>query len=256
MPLVARCPSCARPLSEAAVLALAPVCSACASVLTQVGGSLGLTSAYGVNDANISRDRLQADLRIINEYVDKYKGMIDAGHEQLRWSVERYAELPQPPDLLAPVNAPSTMRALMFPLVAVFSALWLNSRDKHWGFFLENLHFENIHSVGGCLAWPFIWLAGLLVMFVAPIVLLPAAIFSLVVFLSWLAAAPRRAMVERVNSSRMEEHEKATAAALLAAEPRKRAQDYRLRLQIRDAEGLLRTLEDKRRELLNLQATL
>ena len=107
MPLVARRPSCAASLSETSVLALAPVCSHCGSVITAIGGTLGLTSAYGVGDPTITRRRVEADLAVFREDQVKYRGMLEACKEQLTWSVERYARLPLPPELLKLEQGPS-----------------------------------------------------------------------------------------------------------------------------------------------------
>lgn len=97
MPVAANCPSCAAPLSETSVLALAPICSHCGVVITSVGGTLGLTGAYGVNDPTITRRRVEADLAVLRDYQEKYRGMKEACIQQLGWGLERYAELPAPP---------------------------------------------------------------------------------------------------------------------------------------------------------------
>ena len=74
MPIAAQCSNCGGPLSETSVLALAPVCERCGTVITEIGGSLGLTSAYSVNDPTITRRRVEADLGVFREYQMRYHG--------------------------------------------------------------------------------------------------------------------------------------------------------------------------------------
>src|ERR1051325_8343658 len=100
MPVTATCPSCGSALSETSVLALAPICNYCGAVITNTGGTLGLTGVYGVGDKTITRRRVEADLAVLHEYQVKYDGMKRACMEQLHWGVESYAKLPQPPTLL------------------------------------------------------------------------------------------------------------------------------------------------------------
>src|SRR5262245_12973867 len=100
MPTVAQCPSCGASLSEVAVLALAPVCSRCGAVITTVGGTLGLTSAFGVGRSTITKARVEADLKVLQDYLANYRGMMEACRQQLQWGADRYARVPPPPDLL------------------------------------------------------------------------------------------------------------------------------------------------------------
>lgn len=101
VPIAAKCPSCGGSLSEASILALAPVCGHCGTVITKVGGTFRLTGAYGVNDPTITRKRVEPDLAVLCEYRDNYVGMVEACKQQLNWSVERYAKLPNKPELLS-----------------------------------------------------------------------------------------------------------------------------------------------------------
>ncbi len=78
MPTAATCPSCAAPLSETSVLALAPICNHCGVVIARIGGTLGLTGVYGVGDPTITRRRVEADLAVFREYRMKYFGMLEA----------------------------------------------------------------------------------------------------------------------------------------------------------------------------------
>jgi hypothetical protein len=75
-------------------------------VITQTGGTLGLTSAYGVNDPTITRKRVEADLAVFSDYKSRYVGMLEACKEQLSWDVEQYAKLPTEPELLPVKTVP------------------------------------------------------------------------------------------------------------------------------------------------------
>lgn len=250
MPVVARCPSCGSALSEAAVLALAPVCSHCGSVLTLVGGTLGLTSAYGVNDASFTKRRLAADLAVIDEYVTKYEGMIHASQQQLKWSVERYAVLPPRPELLPNVEAPSGTRASLGPIAGAGCLFYLLTWDALYAFFV--FPKQPREALDGCG----MLLVGLVVLLAIPLALLPALVAGIAASASYLSARPRQAHVDRENRIRAASYEHALRAALADAEPRKHAEDYRLRLVIREAEGLLKTIHENRNELTRLGASL
>ncbi|HEX3148582.1 MAG TPA: hypothetical protein VHR66_10890 [Gemmataceae bacterium] len=117
MPIAAQCPNCGGPLSETSVLALAPVCERCGTVITNIGGTLGLTSAYGVNDPTITRQRVEADLAVLTGNRDKYVGMREACKEQLTWGVKRYAKLPSPPELLELQPVPPLKKCILTGLI-------------------------------------------------------------------------------------------------------------------------------------------
>ncbi len=60
----------------------------------------------------------------------------------------------------------------------------------------------------------------------------------------------------RENAERQEAYEVAMAAALKAAEPLKAAEDHRLRCQIRELEGLAKTVSEKEADVRRILATL
>jgi hypothetical protein len=60
----------------------------------------------------------------------------------------------------------------------------------------------------------------------------------------------------RENARRQEAHEAAVAAALRAAKPVKAAEDHRLRSQIRELEGLAKTVTGKEADVRRILATL
>ena len=58
------------------------------------------------------------------------------------------------------------------------------------------------------------------------------------------------------NARRQQAHDAAVAAAVKAAIPLKEAQDHRLRGQIRDLEGLSKTVDEKEGDVRQILATL
>src|SRR5438067_2541388 len=88
------------PFSEAAVAAMAPVCASCGVVTVSLGGTLGITAAYGIGDSEITRRRIEADLGVLMDYESNCVGLIEASRQKLEWPVDRYATLPPVPSLL------------------------------------------------------------------------------------------------------------------------------------------------------------
>ena len=257
MPQVAGCPACGSALSEAAVLALAPVCGYCKSVLVNFGGTLGLTGAYGVSDPTITRKRLDADIQVVEEYVERYRDMIAASAEELAWGVDRYADLPPAPELQSVDTALPGKTALLFPVLTAITYFHLTTlhRQLTWIFNMVERPaylFDQYGMIVGFFLGLLLLLLSL-VLAVSPFILVPAVFGSAIAFIAYLLGAPRRARAERENSSRLLKHRQATAAALSEAEPKKRAQDHRLRLRIREAEAHLETLASKVAELRSLR---
>jgi len=247
-------------LSETSVLALAPVCERCKTVITKIGGTLGMTSAYGVNDPSITRKRVEADLAVFSEYRAKYVGMREACKEELTWGLERYAKLPPTPELLGVEPSPqvggivtyvgtallfSMQAALSFvvlgPFVALISCPFMAKRpgmlDRWWGegFMSGMLKFAR-YWVAVCLAVPL----GLLV-------------FNLVVF---VFQSIRTRIVNgtrpQENRQRRRDYQLAYANALKAAQPVKAAQDHRLSFRIRELDGLIATVTEKEEAIRNI----
>lgn len=242
----AKCPNCGAPLDETSVVALAPVCHSCDTVLTNTGGTLGLTGVFGVSDPTITRRRVEADLAVFHEYQVKYRGMKEACKQQLGWGVERYAKLPQPPELLKLKDVPSFWKGLgaglglsaIWFVGAIFVTLiidllyWISTlfskslTGKQEDYIFFTLFF------GGCV----------------------------VIVLGFLFPHYRARIANgkrpRENARRQKAHEEAVAAALKAAEPLKEAEDHRLRCQIRDVEGNAETVDKKEADVRQLLATL
>ena len=240
MPFVAICPSCGSPLSETSVLALAPVCAYCGAVVTETGGTLGLTSAYGVNDPTITRKRVEADLAVFRDYQKKYMGMLEACKQQLNWGVERYAHLPNPPELLQLQPIPPfgeglwrglKMGCLWFAgtLLAsccILTVIAISLRDDAYDAYYRT-------SNHGDPPW-FVAAVGLFVLITCGS-WVPAVWFNLWPHFKAKAANGNRPLE---NARRQKVYKEAFTAALRAAEPVKAAQDYRLSCQIRELEGL------------------
>jgi hypothetical protein len=195
-------------------------------VITQSGGTLGLTSAYGVNDPTITRKRVEADLAVFCDYKHKYIGMLEVCKEQLNWSLERYAKFPNPPELL-PVK---TVR------------------------FISDHRIQEIKDIfsdfGGVIIV-------LLLLACAWAVYIPAVLGYIIFYLIRLLIARiengRRPLE---NARRRKAYDEARLAALKAAEPIKAAQDHRLRSQICELDGLIMTVSEKAEDLRRILTTL
>jgi hypothetical protein len=251
MPIAAKCPSCGAPLNETSVVALAPKCDRCGAVITSVGGTLGLTSAYGVGDPTITRRRVEADLAVFREYQMKYRGMLEACKQQLNWGVERYAQLPHPPELLELQEVPSFWEGvglglMISPLVwfglFIASSFIIGAASPDIARIFPSL--KELSFIDGVL-FEIKWLA----------------VLALPLSLWWgtkdhfkvKAANGNR---PRENVRRQKAYEGAMAAALKAAEPLKAAEDHRLRCQIRELEGLAKTVGEKEADVRRILATL
>ena len=237
MTLVARCPSCGKSLSEASVVAVAPVCGHCGSVLTTVGGTLGLTSAYGLGDPTITRRRVEADIAVLQDYQRKYEGMLQACIEQLSWGVDRYARMPATPRMLTSEPTPSSSE--------VFSSAVLGipvfGFGLAWGYSAFFRAEKGFHAV---------------FLFVIAVIALAGGGALLSTLGSFLWQSPARRKIERENARRRQAHDTLVASALNAAAPVKAAQDHRLGLQVRELEGLLRTVVEKEAEVRRILASL
>jgi len=245
MPVAAKCPSCSAPLSETSVLALAPVCLHCGSVITEVGGTLGLTGAYGVNDPTITRQRAAADLAVFQNHLNNSRGMFESCKEQLTWGVERYARFPREPELLALQDVPpfilSLFKGIGFAIVwfiGSFIAIMVVELIREMLFGRHGLG-EQLLNIGGTL----VLLGGTVVAALVP----PARYFS---------ATAANGQRPQENARRQRAYQEAVAAALRAAEPVKAATDHRLRVQIRELESLIKTLSEKQENVRRILATL
>lgn len=230
LPIAAKCPSCGAPLSEAAVAALAPVCLNCGSVLISIGGTLGLTGAYGVSDPHITRSRVEADLAVLQKYQYNARGARLAFTEQLAWDVDRYAKLPEPPQLLSLVPVPNLWDRLWPGLVA--SVVWFAVTSLlAWLVVVIVSHISG--NVSGAKAFvTLIIVSGYILCFWGE-------------FLPYIKARIENGTRPAENARRQDVYEKARDAALRAAEPVKAAADHRLRTQIRDLEAQEKVLSEK-----------
>jgi transcription initiation factor TFIIIB Brf1 subunit/transcription initiation factor TFIIB len=234
MPIAAKCPSCGASLSETSVLALAPVCAHCGTVITEVGGTLGLTNAYGVNDPTITRKRVEADLAVFCDYRNKYVGMLEACKEQLNWGVERYAKLPQQPELLPLKRVKSTAYSFLKSCVVGFC-----SNDEGYTWDPAGILFLPVNAI----LWSFIWV---------PIMFLKG-FYDLVMF---VITKIENGSSPFENARRQKAYGSACAVALKAAESVKAAQDHRLRTQICELEGLITTMTEKAEDVRKILKTL
>jgi hypothetical protein len=233
MPVAAICPACRAPLSETSVLALAPICTRCGVVITSIGGTLGMTCAYGVGDPSITRRRVEADLAVFREYQAKYKGMHAACMQQLLWPPERYAHLPPQPELLPVQEGPSFLLAfgvtLSSAILVVLSVINVRMSPHRIDFYVRSA--LTVIPVLGCLA-------------------------GLIFLVKYLQASLANGSRPRENARLERIYQESLTAALKEAERAKAAEDHRLRCQIRELEGLAKTVGEKAADVRRILATL
>ncbi len=239
-----RCPNCGKNLSEASILALAPVCDACQSVLTIVGGTLGLTGAYGLADSEeIKRKRIKADLRVFDDYIDKYRGGVVHCENELKRTQESYARLPDRPVLHQLKDVPSFFGC-------VFSSIFCLGATFCYGFFaflvitLILAVIESIFSVDlGRLVF--------VMMLIASIVCL-SVIYSNMI--PYFHAIKENGNMPTENERMIREFETKCREAVEIAKDAKLAADHKLRIDLRDYEAKLETVKKKRDDVSKLLA--
>lgn len=243
MPAAAICPSCGDALSQASVLAVAPVCRSCGSVLIGVGGSLGLTAAYGLNDSTLTRRRIEADLAIFTEYKGKYAGMTEVCRQQLAWSVERYATIPPQPVMLRVRAVPPFWSSLIRGIA--FAAGWV----------MVCVVAGGALSAVSSLYLPLGFTRALMV-----VLFLGALAIFLVLFLSgpisYFGIRRLNGSAPAENARRLKAHERAVQSAMNSGLLRKQTEDHRLRQQIIELEGLMETVTRKEAEVRQLLRTI
>jgi hypothetical protein len=164
--------------------------------------------------------------------------MIAACREQLAWGSERYAKLPPPPHLLELQEVPPLWGPLAWAALTWFVAMAL------FGFVLNivSLVLGN-RSTFDRLPWLLIHIVT-----ITPFLVVAARPH----FKATAANGDRPAE----NSRRLREFDDTKTAALKVAETATAAQDHRLRVQIRELEGLERTVAAKASEVSRLLVTL
>jgi hypothetical protein len=235
-------------------------------VITIIGGTLGLTSAYGLGDATLTRRRVEADLAVFCEYQMKYRGMLAACTEQLNWGVERYADLPPSPALLDLEDVPS---------------FWKGLKGLGIGLAVAPLWFAFMFIVAMIVTFLSIICCGIYEMVknlpIGTVAPWEKPLNSLLLLLLWggivlsvlsgvvsaLSGPYNHFRVIKANGNKPSEnarrkraHEEAVAAALKVAERAKAAEDHRLRYQIREVEGFAKTVGEKEAAVRRILATL
>jgi hypothetical protein len=243
-----------------------------------------MTSAYGVGDPSITRRRVEADLAVFREYQMKYTGMLEACKQDMNKSVEDYANfhkmLPQPPELLKIQETSESMCifAGIIPLILgiwgiFWASPWVTSYvgyvDNGWMYDIETGAKQAIppgtniihgwvkigHWHGGFFqagsypdwAWPW-W--------IVCFIFIACVLFGLVEPIKYLKALKANGDRPRENTRRKRAHEEAMAAAMREAGQKKAADDHRLRVQIRELEGLSKTVGEKAADVRRILATL
>lgn len=283
MPVAAMCPQCGAGLSEASVVAGAPHCAHCGAWIVGLNGTLGLTSAYGVGDPELTRRRIEADLGALQEFRNRYTGMMDDCKEKLAWSVEEYAifhkMFPQPPGLLEVEDTVGKQSGALFGVILIVICLlgivWTSPWVESYVGFVKDGMMINIETgqaqpltpgitiVDGWVklghwhqgffragsypdwAWPW-W-----ILFFCFAVCIPLGLVEPIKYLKAVRANGDR---PQENARRKKAHEEAMAAAMREAGKRKGSDDHRRRTQIRELEGELKAIDGKMAEVRRLLA--
>jgi hypothetical protein len=210
-----------------------------------------------VGDRDITRDRVQADLAVLSDYQAKYRGMIEACHQQLQWDARKYASLPHPPELLRFEAIPpfwsslvTGLPPLVFAAVPLFLMVvwWIGVPVMKWRVgWGDEWRITNTRDPS--FAVPYFTVFLLIIVIAATIFwfLGPSRFYKL---RAAAGDAPLR------NILRQQAYEKVVAAALDAGSLRKTAEDYHLRCRIRDLEGLSKTVAEKEAVVRQLLAKL
>jgi hypothetical protein len=191
---------------------------------------------------------VEADLSVFREYQMKYRGMLEACKQQLDWGVEQYAHLPQPPEFLKLEDVPSFWKGLGIGLVLI-PVWWVVLIIVGMIVFLIALILSLFVSLGSD------WEKNLNFIFKL-IYLVGVAVCVLFGPINHFRVKAANGDKPRENARRQEAYEAAMAAALRAAEPLKAAEDHRLRCQIRELEGLAKTVGEKEAGVRRILATL
>jgi hypothetical protein len=182
----------------------------------------------------------------------KFRGMLEACKQQLGWGVERYAHLPHPPEFLEMKDVPSFWKGLGIGLV--LAPLWFV------GWIIGAMAL-------GIVCWVCFGIYGIItereISWVKPLNFIVTWIAlggSVVCVLSGpfnhFRVKVANGNKPRENARRQKAYEEAVASALKAAEPFKAAEDHRLRCQIRELEGLAKTVGEKEADVRRILAKL
>ncbi len=206
----------------------------------------------------MTRRRVEADLAVFREYQIKYEGMLEACRQQLNWSVERYAAIPQPPELLELKHVEplwsGAAQALLTGLACIIitgpvcGVIWLVSTV------VGHVYMVGTYGLVFGKGDP-PWAASLnfILLLIIPA---PAIYFVFLHLQNHFSAKAANGDRPSENARRQTEFEGSMAAALRAAAPLKAAEDHRLRCQIRELEGWIKTIGEKEAGVRRILATL
>jgi hypothetical protein len=244
---VSNCHNCGATLSKTSIEAFVPSCDHCGTPIMDIGGTLGITSAFEKDDPTLRRELLEKQLDTYREYSKRYDGMIEVCKEQLNWGGERYAHLPEQPELLKLKPFPPFWEGwgfglIAFPLCLVGVLFALQIIIEVSKFIYE------IITLGGKLS------ELRLIPYILGIALCAWIVCLLVVAFRHLSVKIANGDMPKENARRQRAYDNALAAALKEAEPVKNAEDHRLRRKIVDLEGKAKVTSRKEQELRNLLA--
>src|ERR1017187_5773102 len=239
MPENASCPSCGGPIDNTSIEAHAPRCAYCRVPIRIIDATLGLISPYGIDDPNITRSRVEADIAVFRSYKVNCLGMLENCKRQLNKGVEQYAKLPNPPELLGVQEVPPFWKGLGKGLLAI--PVWFLAVLAAW-IVLELIGgivglFYNIFT-GKHLLWIPEWSCWL--------VIIPGWVVSILYgpVMHFRAEAANGSRPTE-NARRQKGYEEAVAAALKAAEPVKAREDHLRKQEIAKLTAQINSYSEK-----------
>jgi len=242
---------------------------------------LGLTSAYGLGDTELTRQRIEADLTTLVEFRHKYNGLLADSQEKLAWDVSTYANahamLPRPPELLVleETNAGMALFGIILIAICLLGTQWTSPWVESYVGLVDGGVVINIetgerrpltpdmpivtsgHDVatGKPAQWVKLghWHQGFFKAGDYPDWAWPwwllffgfvcCGVIGLVFPVQYLLAVKANGDRPRENARRRRIHEEAMVAAMAEADKRKAADDHRRRAQIRELEGEIAAID-------------
>jgi hypothetical protein len=125
-----RCPYCRAPLNEFDVVGDMGRCPKDGMVFRVTGGTLALTSKYGLDIPDLTQNRVDAELGAFRDYERNCRGKLEDCQEKLGWSVEQHAKfnnlLPQSPKLLEiqKTNEAGLFFGLIVIIIGILGIYW------------------------------------------------------------------------------------------------------------------------------------
>jgi hypothetical protein len=245
-------------------------------VFRVTGGTLALTSRFGLDIPDLTQNRIDAELGAFGDYERNCRGKLEDCKQRLEWSVERYAKfhemLPPPPVLLdiKQTDGGSLFIGIAMIIVGMLGVYWTSPwvQSEVWlvrDGWMYNMDFPSKQPVtpgvnivienGNSWVRSGHWHAGFFNAGFYPDWAWPWWILCFVFIAIILGGAPLvieylnavKANGDRPgeNARRTKAYERALAAAMKDAERKKEAEDYRLHESIRKLIGIIESVREK-----------